>query len=231
MIQIEHLQKRFGTKLAVDIDQLHIAEGEIIGLVGNNGAGKTTLLRLLTDLLGADQGTVRLMGQAVCSSELWKKDTGCYIDHGFLIDYLTPTEYFQFIGDCRGISKVQIEERMQEYSRFMGGELTGTRKYIDNLSEGNKQKVGIIGALLPKPRLVLLDEPFNYLDPSSQVEMMHLLRGAQQQGSTILLSSHNVEYVTELCTRVVLMEDGRILQDIANTAGEALPVLKEYFGR
>ena len=167
MIEISNLQKNFGSKKAVDIEKYSIGQGEMLGLVGNNGAGKTTLFRLILDLLQADRGNVTVDGIDVARSEDWKTFTGAYIDDGFLIDYLTPEEYFYFIGRMYGLKKDEVDERLRPFERFMNGEVMGQKKFIRNYSMGNKQKIGIIAAMLHHPRLLILDEPFNFLDPSS----------------------------------------------------------------
>lgn len=179
-LQINNLKKCFGDKTAVDIPDFKIDNGEIIGLVGNNGAGKTTLFRLMLDLLKADEGSVTMMPKAndtdvevieeinPAKSEDWKTMTGAYIDTSFLIDFLSAEEYFEFVGKISGLSKDVIAERLKMFDTFMNGEVLEQKKYIRDFSAGNKQKVGIIAALLNQPQLVILDEPFNFLDPSSQ---------------------------------------------------------------
>ena len=168
MIEINNLEKSYGSKKAIDIAQYSIADGDMLGLVGNNGAGKTTLFRLILDLVKADTGTVAIAGTDVTRTEDWKDITGAYIDDGFLIDYLTPEEYFYFIGRMYGLKKEEVDERLQPFDRFMNGEVLGQKKFIRNYSMGNKQKIGIISAMLHHPQLLILDEPFNFLDPSSQ---------------------------------------------------------------
>ena len=169
MIKIENLKKQFGDTCACDIPSFTINNGHILGLVGNNGAGKTTLFRLLLDLLKADEGYVTIDDINPAESEAWKNDVGAYIDDGFLIDFLTPEEYFSFLGKISGMSQADVDSRLQDFERFAGGEIFGQKKLIRNLSAGNKQKVGIISALLRKPKTVILDEPFNFLDPTSQL--------------------------------------------------------------
>ena len=176
MITINKLQKNFGEKKAVDIESYMIDQGDMLGLVGNNGAGKTALFRLILDLLKADAGNVTINDVDVSKSEEWKKFTGAFIDDGFLIDYLTPEEYFYFIGKMYGLKKEEVEERLKPFERFMNGEVTGQKKLIRNFSAGNKQKIGIISAMLHYPQLLILDEPFNFLDPSSQSVIKHLLK-------------------------------------------------------
>ena len=119
MIEINNLIKNFGEKTAVSIEHFQIQSGQMLGLVGNNGAGKTTLFRLALDLLEADQGNVTIEGVDVSKSEEWKKTTGAFIDDGFLIDYLSPEEFFYFSGRLYGLSKEEIDERLKEFEHFM----------------------------------------------------------------------------------------------------------------
>ena len=242
-IQLENLKKCFGDKTAVDIQNFTINDGEIIGLVGNNGAGKTTLFRLMLDLLKADEGNVKMFpnkqqaeNEDIPSeinpsvSEDWKMLTGAYIDNSFLIDFLTAEEYFEFIGKVSGLSKQQTEERLKDFEHFMNGEVLGQKKYIRDFSAGNKQKVGILAALLNRPQLVVLDEPFNFLDPSSQNQLKRLITEFNQStGATVLISSHNLQHTVEISTRVALLEHGVIINDFDNTDGKAEEKLEEYF--
>ena len=242
-IQLENLKKCFGDKTAVDIQNFTINDGEIIGLVGNNGAGKTTLFRLMLDLLKADEGNVKIFPNKLQAenedipseinpsvSEDWKMLTGAYIDNSFLIDFLTAEEYFEFIGKVSGLSKEQTEERLKDFEHFMNGEVLGQKKYIRDFSAGNKQKVGIIAALLNRPQLVVLDEPFNFLDPSSQNQLKRLITEFNQStGATVLISSHNLQHTVEISTRVALLEHGVIINDFDNTDGKAEEKLEEYF--
>jgi len=215
MIRIENLKKKFGETVACDIPSLTIPNGQIVGLVGNNGAGKTTLFRLMLDLLKADEGSVELDGINPVASEEWKSATGAYLDEGFLIDYLTPEEYFQFLGRITGIS--DMDERLQRYERFTAGEIFGQKKLIRNLSAGNKQKVGIIAALIAEPQLVILDEPFNFLDPSGQNILKHVLSDYQQRtGATIIISSHNLQHTIDISTRIIVLERGVVVMDGAD---------------
>lgn len=230
MIEIKDITKNFGTKCAVDIDRFTIRDGELLGLVGNNGAGKTTLFRILLGLLRPDSGEVHIDGIDISASEEWKDFTSAYIDDGFLIDYLTPEEYFYFIGKIIGLDKETVNERLTSFDRFMNNEIIDQKKYIRNFSVGNKQKIGIIGALLSLPKIVILDEPFNFIDPTSQSLLMQLLRKYQKEHqATIVISSHNLDQTVHICNRIVLMENGKILRDIVNENGSALDELKRYF--
>ena len=230
MITIDHLKKNFGETQASNIASFTINDGDILGLVGNNGAGKSTLFRILLDLLKADEGHVTLNGIDPTTSEEWKQTTGAYLDEGFLVDFLTPEEYFAFLGKISGNSQAEVDERLKDFERFAAGEVFGQKKLIRNLSAGNKQKVGIISALFNRPDLIILDEPFNFLDPSSQNMLKHLLTNYNHEtGATILVSSHNLAHTVDISTRIALLEHGEIVRDIDNTDGAAAQELDNYF--
>lgn len=230
MITIDKLQKNFGEKRAVDIESYTISQGDMLGLVGNNGAGKTTLFRLMLDLLKADGGGVTINDIAVSQSEDWKNFTGAFIDDGFLIDYLTPEEYFYFIGRMYGLKKEEVDERLVPFERLMSDEVIGQKKFIRNFSAGNKQKVGIIAAMLHYPKLLILDEPFNFLDPSSQSVIKHLLKKYNEEhNATVIISSHNLNHTIDICQRIALLEHGVIIRDITNENNSAEKELEDYF--
>ena len=230
MITISNLRKKFGETCACDIPALTINDGDILGLVGNNGAGKTTLFRMLLDLLKPDEGEVLLDGINPKESEEWKAATGSYIDDGFLIDFLTPEEYFAFIGKITDMTPEAVEGRLKDFERLAAGEIFGHKKLIRNLSAGNKQKVGIMSALFNRPKLVILDEPFNFLDPSSQNILKHeLTEYNRQTGATILISSHNLQHTVDISTRITLLEKGQIIRDMPNEGGSARAELEQYF--
>ena len=238
-INISNLKKTFGDKTAVSISDFTINDGDMLGLVGNNGAGKTTLFRLMLDLIKADEGTVTMSIKSQdgtyeeinpAESEDWKVSTGAYIDEGFLIDFLTPEEYFRFIGKVNGLSEQETNERVSSFEHFMGGEILGQKKLIRNLSAGNKQKVGIISALINRPDLLILDEPFNFLDPTSQNSLKHILEDYNtQSGATILISSHNLTHTVDISSRIVLLEKGKIIKDLQNLNNSAEKELEDYF--
>lgn len=231
MIEITDLKKSFGETVACDIPSFMVNDGDVLGLVGNNGAGKTTLFRLMLDLLKPDGGTVSLNGINPSQSEDWKAVTAAYIDEGFLIDYLTPEEYFAFLGKVSGIAQSEVDERLKEYEHLAGGEVFGQKKLIRNLSAGNKQKVGIIAALLRRPQLLILDEPFNFLDPTSQVVLKRTLTEyARQYGATLLISSHNLQHTVDISSRIALLEKGHIIRDLDNADLSAKQELTDYFG-
>ena len=230
-IKIQNLKKIYNGNTVLDIENLGIASGELVGLVGNNGAGKTTLLRLILDLIQANDGYVAVNGRKVSESETWKEYTGSYIDGRFLIDFLTPEEYFDFIADVYHIDDETLKERLASLEGFMHGEIMGTKKYLRDFSQGNRQKIGIIGAMIIQPKVLLLDEPFNYLDPSSQMSVAHMIqRICKEQGTTVVISSHNLNFVADISSRILLLEKGRLVKDLQNVDGAAIAELKEYFG-
>lgn len=240
-IDINNLKKTFGDKTAVDIPAFTINDGDMLGLVGNNGAGKTTLFRLMLDLIKADDGEVRMSknaddGTAIsinpATSEDWKIFTGAYIDEGFLIDFLTPEEYFQFIGKVNGLNEDETRQRVMLFEHFMNGEILSQKKLIRNFSAGNKQKIGIISAFINRPQLLILDEPFNFLDPTSQNVLRHILKDYNTEtGATVLISSHNLTHTVEISSRIALLEDGSIINDLPNTDGSTGKALEDYFNR
>lgn len=231
-VTITNLKKYFGKQCACNIPQLTINEGECIGLVGNNGAGKTTLFRLMLDLLKAEEGEIKINDIQVNKSEDWKLFTGAYLDESFLINYLTPDEYFHFIARIDNISEETLEERLSVFNRFMNGEIRGSKKLIRELSAGNKQKVGIIASLLNQPKLLILDEPFNFLDPSGQIILKRLLTDYNQtHHATILISSHNLQHTIDISNRILLLEKGELLRDTINDHGEAVNEIENYFNK
>lgn len=229
-IQLNNLKKCFGEHVAVDIPHFTIDNGQVVGLVGNNGAGKTTLFRLMLDLAKATEGNVLIDGIDPATSEDWKLLTGAFIDNSFLIDFLTAEEYFEFVGKVSGMTKEQVEIRLKTFETFMGDEIIGKKKYIRDFSAGNKQKIGIVAALLNSPQLVILDEPFNFLDPSSQNQLKRILTEFNRStGATVMVSSHNLQHTVEISTRVALLENGKIIEDIDNSDGKAEEILDKYF--
>lgn len=229
-ITVKNLKKSFGEKVAVNIDEFTIHQGDILGLVGNNGAGKTTLFRMILDLLNADEGEVNIGEFNPAKTEDWKKFVGSYVDDGFLIDFLTPEEYFDFIGRVSGLDKAAIAERLTHFETFMAGEILDQKKLIRDFSAGNKQKIGIISALLCNPEIVILDEPFNFLDPSSQNTLKKLILSYHEEnGATIIISSHNLQHTIEVSTRVALLEHGVIVKDLGNENRCAEAELDTYF--
>ncbi|MDR0725425.1 MAG: ABC transporter ATP-binding protein [Prevotellaceae bacterium] len=213
----------------LDIPELTISQGESFGLVGNNGAGKTTLFRLILDLVEASNGHVEIENQKVARNDRWKAIVGSFLDEGFLIDYLTPEEYFSFVGRLYHKSKGDIAEFMESMQDFFNGEITGTQKLIRDFSKGNQKKIGITAALLGDPKILILDEPFTALDPSTQIRLKRFLNDLQEKtGIAMLISSHDLNHITEVCKRIVVLEKGLVVKDI-KTNTETLKELESYF--
>ena len=230
MIRITDLKKNYKRKNVLNIRDLSINEGEIFGLVGNNGAGKTTLLRLMLDLIRADEGEVLSYGNNVSKTEVWKDYTASYLDEGFLIEYLTPEEFLGFIADEYRLTKEDLDSRLALLGDFFNGEVLGqSKKYIRDFSKGNRQKIGVASALITEPKVLILDEPFNSLDPTSQILLKRILSAYNRKsGATMIISSHDLNHVTEICTRIAIIEKGIIIRDIGNE-GQAMAELAEYF--
>lgn len=232
MIEIYNLEKFFNKNTVVDIPFLKINKGEIVGLIGNNGAGKTTTFRLMLDLLQADAGYINVNGLDVSRSEDWKFYTGSFVDSNFLIDFFTPEEYFTFVGKLHRLDSSKIKTRLIKYEKFMNGEILNKKKYIRHFSSGNKQKIGIIAAMMINPEILILDEPFNFLDPSSQIEMKYLLQWLNTQfGTTIIISSHNLNYIYDVSSRILLLEKGVIIKDVDNINTENTSDISSYFDK
>jgi ABC-2 type transport system ATP-binding protein len=229
MIEINKLRKTYNGVTVLTIDHLEIKQGESFGLVGNNGAGKTTLFSLLLDLIEPSNGSVKLKGVQVNISEDWKPFTAAFLDESFLIGYLTPEEYFYFIGELRGQNKATVDGLLSRHNDFFNDEILGKKKYLRDLSKGNQKKVGIIATLIGNPELIILDEPFANLDPTTQFRLKKILRElADDKNVTILVSSHDLAHTTEVSDRIVAMHKGEVVKDIY-TSAETLKELEEFF--
>ena len=229
MIKIENLTKTYSGKQVLNISNIEILKGTCFGLVGNNGAGKTTLFSLLLDLVEATSGEILNQGIKVSKDESWKEKTSAFIDSTFIIGYLTPEEYFEFIAELRDVQKEDLYEWLNKFSSFFKDEILDQKKYIRDLSKGNQKKVGITASLIGSPELIVLDEPFSNLDPSSQILLKKLIeKFSKNQNTTFLISSHDLTHVTEVCNRIVLLEKGVVVKDI-ETNKATLKELEGYF--
>ena len=248
-ISINKLTKKFGDKTAVSIPEFYFPANEIIGLVGNNGAGKTTLFRLILNLLKADIGSVDFQFEQLQDKSdsdknspthptqlisnidtAWKGYITAYLDEAFLIDYLTAEEFFSFILRANNLQTIGLEEALSDYKEFLSSEIIDQTKYIRELSAGNKQKVGIIAAMLEHPQFLILDEPFNFLDPTSQNALKAILpKLGQREGTTVIVSSHNLQHTIDISTRIVLLEKGLIINDFKTVDTAAIRELEAYF--
>ncbi|MGB0392373.1 MAG: ATP-binding cassette domain-containing protein [Flavobacteriaceae bacterium] len=229
MITVHELTKKYGKQCVLDLPELTIPPGQCFGLVGNNGAGKTTFFSLILDLIAATTGHVENNWISVASSEDWKPTTSAFIDESFLISYLTPEEYFEFVAELRNVPFETIREWLTQFDMFFNGEVLGKKKYLRDLSKGNQKKAGIVAALIGQPKTILLDEPFANLDPSSQIRLKELITTiTQKQQTTFLISSHDLTHITEVCDRIVLLESGKVVKDIVTTP-QTLAELETYF--
>lgn len=231
MITATNLTKVYSGNTVLDIEHLEIPTGQSFGLVGNNGAGKTTFFSLLLDLIQPTTGNVFNAEITVSQSEEWKSFTSSFIDESFLIGYLTPEEYFYFVGELRNRNKADIDSFLEKFSDFFNGEILGRRKYLRDLSKGNQKKAGIVAALIGDPEVVILDEPFANLDPTTQIRLKKILREiSETTDTTVLVSSHDLIHVTEVCERIVVLDKGLIVKDL-ETSEATLKELEEYFSR
>jgi ABC-2 type transport system ATP-binding protein len=229
MITIDTVSKKYGKAEVLNINALEIPTGQSFGLVGNNGAGKTTLFNILLDLIRPTTGAIVTNDISVHKSEAWKTFTGSFIDESFLISYLTPEEYFQFIGDLRGINKADVKEFLSQFDEFFNEEVLEKKKYLRDLSKGNQKKVGIVAAMMGDPKVVVLDEPFANLDPTTQIRLKKILKTlTENKEITVLVSSHDLSHVTEVCERIVVLDKGHLVKDI-ETSQETLKELESYF--
>jgi len=229
MIQTTQLSKKYGKAEVLHIDSLTIPTGQSFGLVGNNGAGKTTYFNILLDLIRPTTGAIVNHDIQVNESEAWKSFTGSFIDESFLIGYLTPEEYFEFIGDLRGMNKADVKTFLSKFDEFFNGEITGKKKFLRDLSKGNQKKAGIVAAMMGNPQVVILDEPFANLDPTTQIRLKTIIKElTENREVTVLISSHDLTHVTEVCERIVVLDKGNVVKDIV-TSTETLKELESYF--
>ncbi len=230
MIKVTDLTKKYGTQTVLDLPDLEIPKGQSFGLVGNNGAGKTTFFSLMLDLIRPTTGSIVSNGVEIQTSEAWKPFTSAFIDESFLIGYLTPEEYFYFIGELRGQSKADVDALLSGFEDFFHGEILNQKKYLRDLSKGNQKKVGITATFIGNPEVVILDEPFANLDPTTQIRLKKIIRElTANREVTALISSHDLVHVTEVCERIVVLDKGKVVRDI-QTSPETLRELETFFG-
>lgn len=230
MILANNLSKTYNNGVKVlNINNLEIPKGQSFGLVGNNGAGKTTFFSLLLDLIQPSTGSITNNGVQVNTSEDWKPFTSAFIDESFLIGYLTAEEYFYFIGDLRGQNKADVDALLKKHEEFFNGEILNSKKYIRDFSKGNQKKVGIIATLIGNPEVIILDEPFANLDPTTQFRLKKIIKDlAQDKDVTVLVSSHDLLHTVEVSDRIVALQKGEIVKDI-QTSAETLKELEAFF--
>jgi ABC-2 type transport system ATP-binding protein len=229
MIQVNNLTKTYNGVTVLNIENLTIPKGQSFGLVGNNGAGKTTFFSLLLDLISPSTGHIKSNDVQINLSEDWKPFTSAFIDESFLIGYLTPEEYFYFVGELRGWNKADVDAFLENYLEFFNGEILNNKKYLRDLSKGNSKKVGIVAALIGNPEVIILDEPFANLDPTTQIRLKKIIKSlAENPEVTILVSSHDLQHTVEVSNRIVALHKGEVKLDLEPNS-ETLKELEAFF--
>lgn len=226
MLYIENLTKKYGSYTAVDHLTLHIPEGDLFGFMGPNGAGKTTTIRIVCGLLKAGGGTVRIgnTAAAVGSKEM-KRMIGYVPDFFGVYDNLKVREYMDFYGSTYGMSSRDIAKLTDDLLELVN--LADKKEvYVDTLSRGMKQRLCVARALLHNPKLLILDEPSSGLDPGARVEMKELLKNLHSMGKTIVISSHILSELSEMCNSIGIMNRGRLM-----VAGRIEDVMQQIEGR
>lgn len=212
MLQISHLTKIYGKKKAVDDLSLHIAPGEIYGFIGHNGAGKTTTIKACCGILQFDEGAIRIDGKSIQEQPMECKRQIAYIpDNPDLYEFMTGIQYLNFIAD---IFQIPAQERKQEIHHYadLFGLTDDLGQLIGAYSHGMKQKLAIISALIHKPGLLIMDEPFVGLDPKASHILKELMREICNRGGAIFFSTHVLEVAEKLCDKVAIIKEGRLIK-------------------
>jgi ABC-2 type transport system ATP-binding protein len=211
-LQFDTVWKRYGTVEALRGVSFDVAAGEIVGLLGPNGAGKSTAMKIAIGIVRPDAGSIRLLGQPMGpeATDL-KRFLGYVPENPSLYEFLTASEYLDFLADMYGLSTEGRAERVQSF--LVGLELAGhENSMMSGFSQGMKQKVALIGALLHRPRLLVLDEPLNGLDPRSARLVKELLTTlARREGVGVLFSTHVLEIAEAICDRLVIVHQGSVV--------------------
>ncbi len=232
MIDFRGLTKRYGTRTAVDGLTFTVPDGAVFGFLGPNGAGKTTTIRMLMGLLHPTAGRAVIDGIDVTADSLEvRRRVGHLPDEIFLYDYLTGRQFLEFIGDVHGLERSLRDRRISEYLEFF--QLShAADEFTTNYSFGMKKKLALASIVLHDPKVLLLDEPFNGLDPQAVKDLRELLEKMRRSGATILFSSHVLEVVEKLVTHVGIISGGRLkgagtLEEVTSSFGGSLE--KAYF--
>ncbi len=208
ILEIENLSKYFGSLNALDQVSMNVQEGTICGLLGPNGAGKTTLLRIINGILAKDSGSVRIKGEE--ASLKTARRIGYMPEERGLYDNMTVENQIMYFGQLKGGSPARIRDVMRDYLDLFNLKGNEHRK-LKELSKGNQQKVQIISTLVHEPNLVILDEPFSGFDPINGQLLQQLIERLHNNGTTVMLSSHNMHAVEEMCDSIALINHGKLL--------------------
>lgn len=225
MLQINHLYKNYGKFQAVNDLNLHIEKGDLFGFVGPNGAGKTTTIRMVCGLMPPTSGSIQINGiDALSNPKEIKKQIGYVPDFFGVYDNLKVTEYMDFYGSMYGMSSRDIAKISDDLLELVN--LSDKKEvYVDTLSRGMKQRLCVARALIHNPALLVLDEPNSGLDPRARVEMKELLLNLKSMGKTIVISSHILSELSEMCNSIGIMNRGHLV-----TAGKIDDVMSQVFG-
>jgi ABC-2 type transport system ATP-binding protein len=237
MIQIEHLSKLYGSFQALEDVTLWVEPGEIFGFLGPNGAGKTTTIRIMAGLLRPTSGTVRIAGRDIRTEpEAAKALMGLVPDRPFLYEKLTGEEFLRFLGAIYGLRPALIQERMEQLlGLFELEEWQG--QLIENYSHGMKQRLVVCGALLHRPRALVVDEPMVGLDPKGARLLKEVFRReARQRGTSIFMSTHTLEVAEQMCDRIAILQKGKVIaqgtaEELRRMAGDVGGDLEAVFLR
>lgn len=212
MLRIENLTKIYGEHKAVDDLSLHIAPGEIYGFIGHNGAGKTTTLKSVAGILRFDAGEILINGKSIKADPVGCKREMAYIpDNPDMYEFLSGIKYLNFVADIYGMTKAEREERITKYADMI--EITkDLAQPVSAYSHGMKQKLAIISALMHKPKLLLMDEPFVGLDPIAAHQLKGIMRELCDGGGAIFFSTHVLEVAEKLCDKVAIIKGGKLLK-------------------
>ena len=219
MLKIENLTKSYQGVVAVDDLSLEVESGDIYGFIGHNGAGKSTTLKCIVGVLNFEQGAIYVDGKSIKDSPIETKKVMAFIpDNPDIYDHLTGIQYLNFIADIYGVNKTERLSLIEEYAILLGmkndlGDLIGS------YSHGMKQKLVIISALIHKPKLLVMDEPFVGLDPKATHSLKEVMRKICQDGGAIFFSTHVLEVAEKLCNKIAIIKSGRL---IANGATESV---------
>ena len=224
MLYINDLTKNYGSFTAVNHLSLHIPEGDLFGFVGPNGAGKTTTIRIVCGLLRASGGSVRIGSTAAVGSRAMKRMIGYVPDFFGVYDNLKVREYMDLYGSMYGMYSRDIAKLTDDLLELVN--LSDKKEvYVDTLSRGMKQRLCVARALLHNPSLLILDEPSSGLDPRARVEMKELLKNLHSMGKTIVISSHILSELSEMCNSIGIMNHGQLI-----TAGKIEDIMQQVAG-
>jgi ABC-2 type transport system ATP-binding protein len=232
MLAVRRLTKHYGALVAIHDVSFEVRPGEVLGLLGPNGSGKSTTVKILTGLLRQTTGSVQLDGaDAFADLEAYKRITGYVPEEPHLYSYLTGPEYLRLVGRLRELPEQVLEDKIDRFLQLLG--IYDDRyQTLSSYSKGMRQKILIAAAVLHNPRIVILDEPFSGLDVSAARALKGFVRALAEAGKIVVFSSHVLEVVEQVCSRVVILKDGRIVghDSVANLrATLQLPSLDAVF--